>query len=88
MGRRKSSKQGQPVGGRPACARCEQLQRALDAAQSSLQAAQDREAEPQAQLANLQRSLFGRKSEATPAGGDQALNGYAVVRKSGYLGRY
>ena len=70
MGRTKSSKKGQPVGGRPACARCEQLQRALDAAQSDLQAAQEREAGLQAQLANLQRSLFGRKSEATPAGGD------------------
>ena len=70
MGRTKSSKKGQPVGGRPACARCEQLQRALDAAQSDWQAAQEREAGLQAQLANLQRSLFGRKSEATPAGGD------------------
>ncbi len=85
MGRTKSSKQGQPVRGRPACARCEQLQRALDAAQSELQAAQSelqaaqsdlraaqgREAELQAQLANLQRSLFGRKSETTPASGDE-----------------
>ena len=62
MGGTNSSKTGQPVGGRPACARCEQLQRALDAAQ-------EREAELQAQLANLQRSLFGRKSEATPADG-------------------
>ena len=70
MGRTKSSKKGQPVGGRPACARCQQLQRALDAAQADLQAAQKREAGLQAQLANLQRSLFGRKSEATPAGGD------------------
>ena len=35
-----------------------------------MQAAQEREAGLQAQLANLQRSLFGRKSEATPAGGD------------------
>ena len=36
-----------------------------------MRAAQGREAELQAQLANLQRSLFGRKSEATPAGGDE-----------------
>ena len=70
MGRTKSSKNGQPVGGRTACARCEQLQRELDAAQSDLQAAQEREAGLQARLANLQRSLFGRKSEATPAGED------------------
>ena len=70
MGTTKSSKQGQPVGGRPACARCEQLQRALEAAQSDLQAAQEREAGLQARLANLQQSLFGRKSEATPAGED------------------
>ena len=70
MGTTKSSKKGQPVGGRPACARCEQLQRALEAAQSDLQAAQEREAGLQAQLANLQQSLFGRKSEVTPAGED------------------
>ena len=42
----------------------------LQAAQSDLQAAQAREAGLQAQLANLQQSLFGRKSEATPAGED------------------
>ena len=71
VGRTKSSKRGQPVGRRPACARCEQLQHALDAAQSELQAAQEREAELQARLANLRRSLFGRKSETTPAGGDE-----------------
>ena len=39
MSRTESSKQGQPGGGWPACARCEQFQRALDAAQSGLQAA-------------------------------------------------
>ena len=71
VGRTKSSKKGQPVGGRPACARCEQLRRALDAAQSELQAAQEREAGLHAHLANLQRSLFGRKSVTTPAGGDE-----------------
>ena len=70
VGRTKSSKKGQLVGGRRACARCEQLQRALEAAQSDLQAAQEREAGLQAQLANLQQLLFGRKSEATPAGED------------------
>ena len=35
-----------------------------------MQAAQEREAGLQARLANLQRSLFGRKSEVTPAGED------------------
>jgi len=35
VGRTKSSKKGQPVGGRPTCAHCAQLQRALDAAQVS-----------------------------------------------------
>ncbi len=35
-----------------------------------MQAAQEREAGLQARLANLQQSLFGRKSEATPAGED------------------
>lgn len=35
-----------------------------------MQAAQEREAGLQAQLANLQQSLFGRKSEVTPAGED------------------
>ena len=85
MGRTKSNKKGQPVGGRTACARCEQLQRALDAAESKsqatqselqatqceLQASQEREAKLEAQLANLQRAQFGRKSETTPASGDE-----------------
>ena len=71
MGRPKASKQGQPVGGRPACARCEQLQDALDASQSALQASQERAAKLAAQVANLQRAQFGRKSESTPAGGDE-----------------
>ena len=35
-----------------------------------MQAAQEREAGLQARLANLQQSLFGRKSEVTPAGED------------------
>ena len=63
MGRTKCSKKGQPVGGRPACAHCEQLQRELDAAQSDMQAAQEREAELQAQLANLQRKRSDGEAE-------------------------
>ncbi len=49
-----------------------------------MQAAQEREAGLQAQLANLQRSLFGRKSEATPAGGDDpsATAGVAAERSA------
>ena len=68
MGRAEFSQKGQRVGERPACARCEQLEGAQKAKDAVLQATQEREAELQAQLANLQQDLFGRKSEAMPAG--------------------
>ena len=72
VGRTKSSKKGQPGGGRPTCtcANCEQLQRELDAAQSDLQAMRaeirasgERRAKLQAQLAKLQRMRSDLKVE-------------------------
>ena len=59
----KCSKKGQPGGGRRACAHCEQLQRELDAVESDIQAVQEREAELQAQLANLQRQRSAVEAE-------------------------
>ena len=58
---------GQPVGGESRCPRCGQLGRELEATQSALQAEQAQVADLRAQLANLQRSAFGRTREATPA---------------------
>ena len=68
VGKTEFSEKGQRFGERPACARCEQLEGAQKAKDAVLQATQEREAELQAQLANLQQDLFGRKSEAMPAG--------------------
>ena len=61
--------QGQPaagksVGGPTACASCERLRRELEATRRALRKSQAREAELEAQLGDLRRSVFGRKSEA------------------------
>ena len=70
MSRASTSQSAQPAGGAAACIRCGQLQGELEATQSALRAAQAQAAELRAQLANLQRSTFGRKSEAVAADGD------------------
>ena len=68
--------QGQPaagksVGGPTACASCERLRRELEATRrastataGTMRKSQAREAELEAQLGDLRRSVFGRKSEA------------------------
>ena len=72
--------QGQPAagksdGGPSACASCERLRRELEATRGTLRKSQARAAELEAQLGDLRRSVFGRKSEAATPGRDDPPGG-------------
>ena len=72
---------GKSVGGPSACASCERLRRELEATRGALRKSQARAAELEAQLGDLRRSVFGRKSEAATPGRDDPPMALTLERR-------